>query len=52
MTAKSESVKVVVRCRPLSSKEVENGNKEVVSVDESRKMIAVKNPQPEKSTDS
>lgn len=50
MTAKSETVKVVVRCRPLSSKEVETGKYNVVFVDESRGMISVKNPRPEKST--
>jgi DNA replication protein DnaC len=37
-------VKVVVRCRPLSSQEVKAGNFNVVNVDESRGMISVKNP--------
>jgi hypothetical protein len=50
MSAKSEAVKVVVRCRPISSKEIETGKKEVVSVDESRRMITVRNPKPDKSS--
>ena len=49
MTSKSESVKVVVRCRPMDSEEVSKGNADVVSVDESKKMISCKNPHPEKS---
>lgn len=49
MTSKSESIKVVVRCRPMNKKEIANKNQDIVSVDSKRKMIACKNPNPEKS---
>ena len=44
---KTETVKVVVRCRPPNEKE--KGHKIVVKVDEPARMITVENPHPEKS---
>jgi hypothetical protein len=42
-------VKVVVRCRPASTKESKADHKLVVHVDEYNRRIAVDNPHPEKS---
>jgi hypothetical protein len=44
MSKKSETVKVAVRCRPLSKTERANGNAEVVTVDSARNNISVRNP--------
>ncbi|KAH9500474.1 Kinesin-like protein kif3b [Bulinus truncatus] len=41
---KSESVKVVVRCRPLNEKEIADGHVRVVDMDVKRGVIEVKNP--------
>lgn len=49
MGSKTETVKVVVRCRPPSKKEKEAGHKLVVNVDEGSRRITVENPNPEKS---
>lgn len=38
---RGESVKVVVRCRPLSDDELQNGNTDVVDVDEKNLRISV-----------
>ncbi|CAK61968.1 unnamed protein product (macronuclear) [Paramecium tetraurelia] len=40
---RKECVKVVVRARPLSSKEIEEGRKRIVDVDTSRKEINIQN---------
>eukprot|EP00730_Choanoeca_flexa_P020131 TRINITY_DN9839_c0_g1_i2.p3 TRINITY_DN9839_c0_g1~~TRINITY_DN9839_c0_g1_i2.p3 ORF type:complete len:101 (+),score=7.83 TRINITY_DN9839_c0_g1_i2:164-466(+) len=40
-SSQSDNVKVIVRCRPLNSKEVETSCKEVVSVNHKRKTISV-----------
>lgn len=39
MSAKSENIKVVVRCRPLNKKEKEKGYKQVVKVDTQRGIV-------------
>lgn len=44
MSKKSESVKVVVRCRPMLQDEVSSNFKRIVNVDVSRGMIMVTNP--------
>ena len=45
MSAKpAETVRVVVRCRPLNTKEVDNGNQRIVDVDLKAKSISAKNP--------
>ena len=45
MSKKSdETVKVVVRVRPLSSEEIRNGNKVAAEADQSRGIITLKNP--------
>ena len=41
---RSECVKVVMRCRPLSEDEIKNGNTNVVSVDSSKGGVTVSNP--------
>ena len=40
-TAISEAVKVIVRCRPLGKKEIEEGRQSCVNVDMSRGSIEV-----------
>jgi hypothetical protein len=40
----SECVKVVVRCRPLSQKEVDEGRQRVVEMDLSAGQISLRNP--------
>lgn len=42
---KCESVKVVVRCRPLNSKETEDGRKVIVDVDDKANEVRLKNPE-------
>mmetsp|Transcript_18435 Transcript_18435/g.22116 ORF Transcript_18435/g.22116 Transcript_18435/m.22116 type:complete len:824 (+) Transcript_18435:108-2579(+) len=42
--AAGECVKVVVRCRPLSSKEVEDSRQRIVDMDLERGCVTVKNP--------
>ncbi len=49
VASKTETVKVVVRCRPPNTKEKEAGHKLVVNVDEANRRIVVENPHPEKS---
>lgn len=49
IAGKTETVKVVVRCRPANSKEVERGDKVIVKVDESARTITVENPNPAKA---
>ncbi|XP_071851359.1 kinesin-II 95 kDa subunit-like [Apostichopus japonicus] len=41
---KAESVKVVVRCRPLNSKETKAGHKRVVDMDGKRGLVEIRNP--------
>ncbi|KAK6972865.1 Kinesin-like protein kif3b [Biomphalaria glabrata] len=43
-SSKSESVKVVVRCRPLNEKEIAEGHSRVVEMDVKKGVIEVKNP--------
>ncbi|KAM3134225.1 hypothetical protein pb186bvf_013645 [Paramecium bursaria] len=43
MQKKTECVKVVVRCRPLASKEIEEGKKKIVEVDQTRGEIRIQN---------
>jgi kinesin family protein 3/17 len=49
VASKTETVKVVVRCRPPNKKEREANHKLVVNVDETTGKISVENPHPEKS---
>ncbi|XP_065919368.1 kinesin-like protein KIF3B [Dysidea avara] len=49
MAKKSESVKVVVRCRPMSEQEIASNYERVVDMDVARGMVIIKNPN---STDS
>jgi kinesin family member 3B len=42
--ANSEAVKVAIRCRPLSTKEMANGNECVVNISQARKEIMVSKP--------
>ena len=44
LTEKSETVKVVVRCRPLSTKEINEQNECITEVDMKAHTIAVCNP--------
>lgn len=41
MAAKSENIKVVVRCRPFTKKEVERGFKPIVKVESHRNLVAL-----------
>ena len=43
-SANSEAVKVVIRCRPLSQKEMSNGNECVVNIQAKTKEIFVSKP--------
>lgn len=43
-SANAECVKVVVRCRPLSSKEVDDGRQRIVDMDLKSGQISIKNP--------
>ena len=42
---KDECVKVILRCRPLNSKEKGDGRKKIVGMDKGRGTVSVKNPQ-------
>ena len=42
--SKAETVKVAVRCRPMNSTEKRDGNFEIVTVDNNRSMISVRDP--------
>eukprot|EP00057_Strongylocentrotus_purpuratus_P004645 XP_003729166.1 PREDICTED: kinesin-II 95 kDa subunit [Strongylocentrotus purpuratus] len=45
MSKKSaETVKVVVRCRPMNSKEISQGHKRIVEMDNKRGLVEVTNP--------
>ena len=48
--AKTQTVKVVVRCRPPSNDEINANHKLVVNVDQGIRRITVQNPNPEKSS--
>lgn len=48
MSDKAESVKVIVRVRPMSTKEKEDSRKEIVKADTTRAEIRVENPVSEK----
>uniref|UniRef100_A0A915PJU3 Kinesin motor domain-containing protein n=1 Tax=Setaria digitata TaxID=48799 RepID=A0A915PJU3_9BILA len=43
-TEKSEAVKVVIRCRPLSASEIANGHHSIVDIQMSRGVIELHNP--------
>uniref|UniRef100_A0A914D3Z4 Kinesin-like protein n=1 Tax=Acrobeloides nanus TaxID=290746 RepID=A0A914D3Z4_9BILA len=43
-SAASEAVKVVVRCRPISQNEIEQGHQRIIAIDSSRGVVEVKNP--------
>ena len=43
-TTKNEAVKVAIRCRPLSSKEINEGNQVIVDIPEGRTDIFVQRP--------
>lgn len=43
----SESVKVVVRCRPLNRKEKEDGRKVIVKMDTKSGQMSIQNPKPD-----
>lgn len=47
VTGKTQTVKVVVRCRPANSKQQDH--RLVVKVDEAARTISVDNPNPEKN---
>ncbi|XP_022094991.1 kinesin-II 95 kDa subunit-like isoform X2 [Acanthaster planci] len=44
MSKKAESVKVVVRCRPMNSKETKEGFERVVDMDVPRGVVSIRNP--------
>ncbi|XP_033118562.1 kinesin-II 95 kDa subunit-like [Anneissia japonica] len=44
MSKKAESIKVVVRCRPLNSKETAAGHKRIVEMDVKKGVIVLNNP--------
>ncbi len=48
--SKTETVKVVVRCRPPNEEEKLNHSQIIVNVDEETRQIRVVNPKPEKSS--
>lgn len=43
-SAGGEAIRVIVRCRPMSEREVAQGHKSAVTVDSSRGIIEVQNP--------
>mmetsp|Transcript_62294 Transcript_62294/g.135005 ORF Transcript_62294/g.135005 Transcript_62294/m.135005 type:complete len:94 (+) Transcript_62294:2-283(+) len=43
---RTETVVVAIRCRPMASKEIENGNRRIVDFDNQRKTIIISNPDP------
>lgn len=47
VAGKTETVKVVVRCRPANEKQADH--KLIVKVDEAARTISVQNPNPDKS---
>jgi kinesin family protein 3/17 len=42
--SKSESIKVVVRCRPLNSREKEDGRQKIVDMDKKNCQVVLNNP--------
>lgn len=44
MSKSQECVKVIIRCRPMNSKEKEEGRKNIVFVDQKKGEISVQNP--------
>lgn len=44
MSKKGESVKVVIRCRPLSEKEIADNRQKIVEVDEKKGELTILNP--------
>ncbi|CAF4329916.1 unnamed protein product [Adineta steineri] len=46
---KDESVRVVVRCRPMSDKEQETNCERIVNIDEQRRQISIRRPVNENS---
>jgi len=49
MSKNVECVKVLIRCRPLSPKEVEDGRQMIVQMDTKRGEIVIKNPKADSS---
>eukprot|EP00882_Tetradesmus_deserticola_P032935 GHRQ01037580.1.p2 GENE.GHRQ01037580.1~~GHRQ01037580.1.p2 ORF type:complete len:137 (+),score=18.79 GHRQ01037580.1:511-921(+) len=47
MSKSTESVKVVVRCRPLNGKEKQDGRERIVDMDARQGQVAVRNPKSE-----
>uniref|UniRef100_A0A1I7TPJ4 Kinesin motor domain-containing protein n=1 Tax=Caenorhabditis tropicalis TaxID=1561998 RepID=A0A1I7TPJ4_9PELO len=43
-STKQETVKVIVRCRPMSSQEIANGHTKIVHMRPQRGQIELKNP--------
>uniref|UniRef100_A0A7E4ZSY9 Kinesin-like protein n=1 Tax=Panagrellus redivivus TaxID=6233 RepID=A0A7E4ZSY9_PANRE len=43
-TAHKETIKVIVRCRPMSQKEIEKGHQRIVTMDTKRGVVEVANP--------
>ncbi|OZC10375.1 hypothetical protein X798_02682 [Onchocerca flexuosa] len=43
-TVKSEAVKVIIRCRPLSASEVSDGHQSIVDIQTNRGVIELRNP--------
>ena len=41
---KNEAVKVAIRCRPMNSKEIEQGHQQAVTINQQRKEILVQKP--------
>ncbi|CAF3583540.1 unnamed protein product [Rotaria sp. Silwood2] len=44
---KDESVRVVVRCRPMSDKEQDSGCERVVDIDNQRRQVSIRRPKNE-----
>lgn len=44
--ANAEAVKVVVRCRPMNQKELDDGRKSIVQMNPATGLVQVNNPEP------
>lgn len=51
MASKSETVQVMVRCRPLNSKEISDNRKEIVTLDGSSRQVTLRNPKTDAAAD-
>lgn len=47
-----ECVKVVIRCRPLSTKENSDGRKRIVNMDDRTRQVLLQNPKPRDSNEA